>query len=514
MSLLISVVITIVSFLIFSTVAYIIQFYIQVFNRRRNGFPPGPLPLPWVGNAFLLLRLQKPAHEFFTELSKKYGPAFTFYMGPYPRIIVVDKDLSLSVLRNDAFAGRPYVPLKSVYWPDGMSTDITFGDYTTEWQLLRKAAHSALRKYAVGDKLPILVSQVVDSVVKKWKSLAEKGQPIDASLWMFRTFYSILAESAFGRPFAVDDSAIDGLIRLQDVQQTYGNKLIMYDFLPWLRYIFPYHYKLFTESSSFQWEFEEKEFERHIKTFDSVNVRDFTDALLMVNEEGDRDTYVKPANIMNVVRDLINAGSETSHATMLWAFLFMSTYPEYQKRMRQEIEEIIGDKELPTLEHKAKCHLTVAFISETMRMRSVVPSNLPHKALYDVELCGNVIPKGTGVIPLLTTGLLDKESWGDPDVFRPERFLTEDGTHTAKPNAYFNPFAAGRRSCPGEKVALADIFFALARFLQQTKGYEFSVRGGPGSVPLTGDPSHIGGFLEFFVWVPHNYELVLKKAGA
>merc|ERR1712242_256261 len=41
--------------------------------------------------------------------------------------------------------------------------------------------------------------------------------------------------------------------------------------------------------------------------------------------------------------------------------------------------------------------------------------------------------------------------WEQPEVFRPERFLTEEGKLT-KPK-HFMPFGAGQRMCLGDKIA-------------------------------------------------------------
>ena len=46
---------------------------------------------------------------------------------------------------------------------------------------------------------------------------------------------------------------------------------------------------------------------------------------------------------------------------------------------------------------------------------------------------------------------MDPEVWEEPEAFRPERFLTEDGKlHKPK---HFMPFGAGQRMCLGDKIA-------------------------------------------------------------
>ena len=63
----------------------------------------------------------------------------------------------------------------------------------------------------------------------------------------------------------------------------------------------------------------------------------------------------------------------------------MAKYPEMQAKMRKEVEEEIGDR-LVMQEDKSNCHYVNAFISEVLRLRVVVPSSVPHKAMCDTEI--------------------------------------------------------------------------------------------------------------------------------
>ncbi|KYO30680.1 hypothetical protein Y1Q_0008303 [Alligator mississippiensis] len=60
---------------------------------------------------------------------------------------------------------------------------------------------------------------------------------------------------------------------------------------------------------------------------------------------------------------------------------------------------------------------------------------------------GYFIPKGTAVIPLLTSVLLDKTQWETPYQFNPNHFLDADGKFVKKDA--FLPFSTGCRNCIG-----------------------------------------------------------------
>ena len=81
------------------------------------------------------------------------------------------------------------------------------------------------------------------------------------------------------------------------------------------------------------------------------------------------------------------------------------------------------------------------------------------------------ISKGGQVTVFQGDILHNEKYWPNAEDFRPERFL-EDGKYvTTRPKAFI-PFGVGRRVCLGEKLAIADLFLVLVRFLQKTSDYQ------------------------------------------
>lgn len=83
-----------------------------------------------------------------------------------------------------------------------------------------------------------------------------------------------------------------------------------------------------------------------------------------------------------------------------------------------------------------------AAILEAQRFADIAPFSVTHAACEDVELNGLLIPKGSIVIPNIHSVHHDPALWGDPEVFRPERFLDEQG-EVVKPE-YLIPFFLGQ----------------------------------------------------------------------
>ena len=126
---------------------------------------------------------------------------------------------------------------------------------------------------------------------------------------------------------------------------------------------------------------------------------------------------------------------------------------------------------------------------EIQRVSCVAPGGLEHKLLEDTTFHGYNIKKGTTwernqetnctlIIIFRLSGTVfyysiysfhnDPKYWGDPEVFRPERFLSPDGNSTIKKDQFI-PFGFGKRVCMGESLAKAELFIFSAMIIQSLK---------------------------------------------
>lgn len=107
---------------------------------------------------------------------------------------------------------------------------------------------------------------------------------------------------------------------------------------------------------------------------------------------------------------------------------------------------------------------TDATLSEVFRFRGAAPVTVPHKAMRDTILQGHRIPADTMLLVNLYTIQMDPEYWGDPETFRPERFLNPDGSY--RKDERHIPFGKGRRICLGESLARMTSFVLFTSLLQ------------------------------------------------
>lgn len=117
---------------------------------------------------------------------------------------------------------------------------------------------------------------------------------------------------------------------------------------------------------------------------------------------------------------------------------------------------------------------------------------------------GHAVKKGTLVNMHNESITSDERYWPDAKLFKPERFLDAQGKFSGR-NPALVVFSNGRRACPGERLAIADLVLILTRLLQCTRGHRFTMADGPGTANLDGDRNITS------AWTTGSYRIALKK---
>lgn len=116
---------------------------------------------------------------------------------------------------------------------------------------------------------------------------------------------------------------------------------------------------------------------------------------------------------------------------------------------------------------------TKAIVSEISRIVSVTPVGIPHQMESDLMFHDYFLPKGATVFSNIYGIHRNPDVWGDPDNFRPERFLIEDDDDDGNceikllHHDALVPFSYGKRRCIGETLAEDTLFLFLTTIFQQ-----------------------------------------------
>ncbi|CAM4564957.1 unnamed protein product [Caretta caretta] len=201
------------------------------------------------------------------------------------------------------------------------------------------------------------------------------------------------------------------------------------------------------------------------------HLRDITDALISISNDKRNDGRAPPFSndkIISTVNDIFGAGFDTVSTCLFWIFLYLVNNPDIQTKIQEEIDGKIGLRS-PRFDDRKDLHYMEAFISEILRHTSFIPFTIPHCAMKETILNGYLIPQDTCIFVNMYQVNHDETLWENADLFRPERFLNENGELDKSLIEKVLGFGMGIRKCLGEDIACNEIFLILTTILQQLK---------------------------------------------
>lgn len=163
--------------------------------------------------------------------------------------------------------------------------------------------------------------------------------------------------------------------------------------------------------------------------------------------------------------EFLGAFESTTGAILNWAFVLCAAFPEEQAKLHEELDQQIGEAEV-RMDALGRLTRLKAFLQEVKRFAVVMPLQLPHRTIARCQLGGFDVPENTLIFFNVWSALRDPRHWGDPNVFRPDRFLTEDGDLDYKRMYGFLHFGAGDRRCPGQRMGTAANTLIFANILR------------------------------------------------
>ncbi|XP_055938577.1 cytochrome P450 18a1-like [Argiope bruennichi] len=465
-----------------------------LFSGKQSKTLPGPYGLPLVG--YIPFMSPKPYLDL-QKFGKKYGGVFSLQLGSQYCIILDDYQSIKDAFAQDAFLGRPPenpFDLKKATLETGAFNGLP-------WKEQRRFSLQILKDLGFGksnleDMMKEEIRDLLDHLAKY------NGQPMQLRPVLSPSMSNNIASLMYGKRLKYDDPVRMMLDKALIEGAAAAGQVSWQLFFPWLARLVKF-FKLGSEGKLARItkdvnEYTLKEISEHEKTLDPNNPRDYIDGYLMEIKKRNDPAFCKEV-LQDMIGTFFGAGSETVRLTVDWLVLTMAVHQDVQKKVQQEIDNVIGTERFPSWDVHNKMPYTEATIMELMRWRTIIPINILRYTLWDTELNGFFIPKDSYVLANLWSVHHNPKYWGeDVDVFRPERFLTKDGNEVIKPE-YFIPFSIGKRSCPGESYAKTEVFLYFTSLLQK-----FHISLPEGTKPDFDGQLGIG-------LGPNSYDVCLKK---
>ncbi len=467
---------------------------------RFRCLPPGPRGFPIFGH-LPLLGTNVP--QTLDAMSMKHGNVFTIRMGSRPVVVVSGYDAILNVIirKGTDFAGRPdFMSWK--YIGDGQT--LLFTSCSPSWALHKKLALKAVHLYLKdpGNALQRQISTEAKLFVSRILEDSQDGvNPARAVEISAAAVMHSVCFSGAGPP-AQQEDYLKWLQDLYMFQQVVGNPA---DVMPWLTSLVSRTavIKRYAEGQKLNVSFVMESYKKHMETFDSMYIRDVTDALIKVLDDCDdsilNDVQLPVERVIHTTINILGAGLSTIGATLSWAILYVTKFPTVQQRVREEVDDVIGENGLPENWDPENFPYTMATLLETIRFSNLNPFLLPHATIRDTTLNGYSIDKGTMVFCNMYSVSKDSNRWRDTHNFNPANFLDSTGEKVDPPKrAQLLAFGAGRRRCLGERIAKMELLIMFSTLL-----HSCLLVPSPDS-PLDLDPEYA------FSLVPKPYKVIIR----
>ncbi|KAG9318126.1 cytochrome P450 [Chiua virens] len=409
-------------------------------GRRRSvrGFrlPPGPVPLPIVGNLFSID--PKKPWITYTRWKALYGDVFMVHVLKQNIIVINSEKIAKDLLerRSSIYSDRPYLATRIPY---GWSFNFAFTPYGNQWRSQRRIFHQAFRAEAA------LAFHPVQLKMARKLILDVLGTPQDYSMHIQRFAARVIMSVVYDYEVAPDH---DNLVELFER----GNALAMEGLTPETASVieaFPFVLSLpewfpggayrrkATVSNYCAIEMIEEPFKR-AKQRETMGSSASAVALEFLKRTKDIEDPVQLQLLKDTCATAFVAGAETTTSTLQCFMLAMVHHPEVQDRAKAEIDMVVGTNRLPNFDDRPNLPYVEAILMETLRLFFRYTA----RAMYHNE---DVYP--------------------EPDVFKPDRFLV-DGT--LKEEFQFVDslsFGFGRRMCPGRHTADGSVWAAVVSIL-------------------------------------------------
>ncbi|OAY50994.1 cytochrome P450 81Q32 [Manihot esculenta] len=430
-------------------------------NKIRN-LPPSPFPaLPIIGHLHLL---NKPFHRSLSVISKRYGPILLLQFGSR-RVLLVSSPSAVEecFTKNDiVFANRPRLLAgKHIGYN---FTSLAWAPYGDLWRNLRKLSSLEILS---SHRLQLLSSIRNDEVkLLIHRLFRNKDEMVDLKSTFFELMLNVMMRMIAGKRYYGENvEEVEKAESFREiVRETFQMATSMGDFLPLLAKIGGIEKRLLDlqkRRDAFIQDLIEEHRSRMMISPSEEKNKTLIEVLLTLQQSDPE--YYTDQTIKNLMLVLLGAGTDTSAATMEWAMSLLVNNPEILKKAQKEIDIVIGHNRLITESDTSKIPYLQCIISEVLRMYPAGPLLVPHESSEECSVGGYRVPPGTMLLANIWSIQNDPQVWDEPQKFKPERF---DGREVGVRDGFrLMPFGSGRRSCPGEGLALRMVGLTLGSIL-------------------------------------------------
>uniref|UniRef100_A0A8C5WGH2 Uncharacterized protein n=1 Tax=Leptobrachium leishanense TaxID=445787 RepID=A0A8C5WGH2_9ANUR len=182
---------------------------VLIRSRKASNLPPGPAPLPLIGN---VLQLDfRNLVKALVKVGSTYGPVSMVYLGQLPVVILNGHDVVREALldNGEVFNDRGKIAVAEIAFK-GHGILFSNGE---RWKQMRRFSLSTLRNFGMGKR------SLEERVQEEAKCLGEeflkrKGAPFNPTYLLSLAVSNVICSVVFGDRFDYEDQAFLSILAL------------------------------------------------------------------------------------------------------------------------------------------------------------------------------------------------------------------------------------------------------------------------------------------------------------
>ncbi|PFH61491.1 hypothetical protein XA68_17216 [Ophiocordyceps unilateralis] len=446
---------------VFLLACFFICYYI-LLKKHGHRAPPGPRPIPILGNLFDLPPPGTVEYRHWLTHKDKYGPISSVTLMGKMLVILHDKEAARDLLERKAVetSDRPAWEFGSRLC--GYGNLLSSSQYNDYFRRGRKFYHHQLGQRAQNHEvIEVEVRRFIRRVLNEPENLHQHIKLQTGSIILRMTY-----------GYAIERNKSDPLVSL--VEQMMANMSVANVPLTWavdtvqcLNYLPESFPGMSFKQTARQWRkrveavaevpysFVRRQMDAkmHRPSF----VSQLVDKLGHDSKLSAEDEYA----IKWSAATIYAAGSDSTVLAIRSAILALIMFPEVQRKAHEEIDRVIGSHRLPSFQDRATLPYIEGMVKEAIRWIPITPMGFAHATTKDINYNDYLIPSGTYLLPAMWWFLHDPQVYKDPGSFNPERYLEP----YREPDPSTVAFGYGRRVCPGRFFADQSVFLFIAQTL-------------------------------------------------
>jgi cytochrome P450 len=391
------------------------------------------------------LDLRAAPHRFAADVALRNGGMAEIRFLHRRLLVVSDGDVARHILVTRAERYRRSFHYENPVLGNGLlSTD------GPGWLKRRRQVGAAFRRETLERLVPVVVAET-ERLIERWSERMRAGEAIPLKAEMHRLAIRVIGRSLLSE--SVDEAKADelGALTTRTLRLVARRNTTLPRLPTWVPT--SVNRGLLASRASLE------DFLRPIiaSRRDAPPRGDLLDRLLAVRDPETGDA-LSDAEVLDEAKTLFGAGYETTASALTWTLDLLARHPEAADRLRAEATAQLGTG-VPTFADLARLPFLSSVINESLRIFPPV-YNLGRVNVESDEIDGHPVPRGRVAVISILGMHHDPRVWGDPEVFRPERF---DGEW---PSRWFMPFATGQHVCIGNNFALTEMAVCLAMIVR------------------------------------------------